>query len=132
MTVEFIQRFCLSFPHATENLQWGDALCFKIAGKLFAVMDLGSVPQRLSFKCDPEEFAELVEREGVAPAPYLGRYKWVAVEGLGVLPMSELKDLLRKSYEMVAAKAKVGKAATKRVRKSRGKAFNRKGRKESR
>ncbi len=129
MTVEFIQRFCLSFPHATEDLQWGDALCFKIAGKLFAVMDLDSVPQRLSFKCDPEEFAELVEREGVAPAPYLGRYKWVAVEGLGVLPMSELKDLLRKSYEMVAAKIKVGKAATKQVRKPRAKAFNRKGRK---
>jgi predicted DNA-binding protein (MmcQ/YjbR family) len=132
MTVEFIQRFCLSFPHATEDLQWGDALCFKIAGKLFAVMDLDSVPQRLSFKCDPEEFAELVEREGVAPAPYLGRYKWVAVEGLGVLPMSELKDLLRKSYEMVAAKIKVGKAATKQVRKTRAKAFNRKGRKEIR
>jgi predicted DNA-binding protein (MmcQ/YjbR family) len=118
MTVEIVQRFCLSFPHATENLQWGDALCFKIAGKLFAVMDLGSVPQRLSFKCDPEEFAELVEREGVAPAPYLGRYKWIAVEGLGVLPTSELKDLLRKSYEMVAAKAKVGKTVVRRSRKS--------------
>ena len=52
MNIEFIQKLCLAFPHATENLQWGDVLCFKIGGKLFAVLDLSSVPPCLSFKCD--------------------------------------------------------------------------------
>jgi predicted DNA-binding protein (MmcQ/YjbR family) len=81
------------------------------------------VPPGLSFKCSPEKFAELVEREGIVPAPFVGRYKWVLVERLEVLLWSELTELLRTSYEMVAAKAKIGKAATKKksasIRKKR-------------
>ena len=67
MSVESIRRFCLSFPHANENLQWGDDLCFKVGGKIFALLSLSSVPQRLMFKCTPETFAELVEREDIVP-----------------------------------------------------------------
>jgi len=103
MNVDSIRRFCLSLPHAKENLQWGEDLCFKVGGKIFAVLDLGSVPQRLSLKCKPEKFAELVEQEGIIPAPYVGRYKWVLLERLDILPERELEDLIRQSYEMVAA-----------------------------
>ena len=116
--IEPIQRFCFSFPQATENLQWGDELCFKVGGKIFAVLSLSSVPQRLAFKCTPEKFAELVEWEGIVPAPYVGRYKWVSLERLDALQWSELKDLLRQSYGMVAAKARVEKVAKRRVQKS--------------
>src|SRR5437868_2091402 len=111
MDVESIRNFCLSFPHATENLQWGEDLCFKVRGKILAVLDLGSVPQRLSFKCTPEKFAELTEQEGISPAPYLGRYKWVMLERLSALPAPELKDLIRESYTMVASKTKVKTAS---------------------
>jgi predicted DNA-binding protein (MmcQ/YjbR family) len=83
MSVESIRRFCLSFPHATENLQWGDDLCFKAGGKIFALLSLSSVPPRLMFKCTPEEFAELVEQEDIVPAPYVGRYKWGITGAIG-------------------------------------------------
>ena len=111
MDVESIQCFCLSFLDATENLQWGEDLCFKVRGKIFAVLDLGSVPQRLSLKCSPEKFAELTELEGIIPAPYVGRYKWVLLERLSVLPAPELKELIRESYAMVASKTKVKTAS---------------------
>jgi predicted DNA-binding protein (MmcQ/YjbR family) len=120
MNVEFIQRFCLSFPHATENLQWGENLCFKVGGKIFAVLDLSSVPPRLSFKSAVETFAELVERDGISPAAYVGRYNWVALERVDVLPWSELQELLSESYAMVSAKAKVGKAVRKKRQTSKG------------
>jgi len=107
MNVDFIRRFCLSFPQAKENLQWGDDLCFKIGGKIFAVLALSAVPQKLSFKCTPETFTQLVEQEGIIPAPYVGRYKWVLLERLDVLPKEELEALISQSYEMVAAKTKV-------------------------
>ncbi len=107
MSVESIRGFCLSFPHATEKLQWGEVLCFKVGGKIFALLSLSSVPPRLMFKCEPEKFAELVEQEDIIPAPYLGRYKWVALERLDVLPWSDTTDLITKSYEMVAAKARI-------------------------
>ncbi len=116
MDVESVRNFCLSFPDATENLQWGEDLCFKVRGKIFAVLDLGSVPQRLSFKCTPEKFAELAEQEEISPAPYLGRYKWVMLERLSALPAPELKDLIRESYAMVATKTKV-KTASRGTRK---------------
>jgi len=121
MSVESIRKFCLSFPHATENLQWGDDLCFKVGGKIFALLNLNAVPPRLMFKCDPERFAELVEQEDIIPAPYLGRYKWVAFERLDVLPWIDVKDLIEQSYGMVAAKAKVGgsKSVPAKTRKRR-------------
>ena len=58
----------------------------------------------LSFKCTPEKFAELVERDGIVPAPYVARYHWVALETFDALKQAELKALLRNSYEMVLAK----------------------------
>jgi len=87
---------------------------------------LDSVPQRLCFKCTPEAFSELVERDGVIPAPYVGRYKWVMVKDPAALRDSELEDLIRQSYAMVAAKApkknarqKARKKTTSRSRKPR-------------
>jgi predicted DNA-binding protein (MmcQ/YjbR family) len=104
MDVDRIRKFCLSFPQAKEKLQWGENLCFKVGGKIFAILNLGSVPQGICFKCDPERFGELVEQEGIVPAPYLGRYKWVLIEGLDILTNYELEDLLSQSYQMVVAK----------------------------
>jgi len=106
MNVDSIRQYCLAFPHATENMQWGDDLCFKIGGKIFAILGLESVPPRLCIKCTPEKFAELCEYEDIVPAPYVGRYKWVLLQRLDVLGNEELEDLIRQSYAMVAAKTK--------------------------
>jgi predicted DNA-binding protein (MmcQ/YjbR family) len=102
MDTESVRAYFLSFPHATENEQWGNDLVFKIAGKMFAVMVLeGASKYCLSFKCTEEKFAELVEQDGIDPAPYSARYHWVALERFGVLSERELKSLLRKSYDQV-------------------------------
>ncbi len=121
MSVESIRSFCLSFPHVAEKLQWGEVLCFKVGGKIFALLSLSSVPPRLMFKCEPEKFAELVEQEDIIPAPYLGRYNWVALERLDVLPWVQVEDLIAQSYEMVVAKARVGKTNTSRTKTARAK-----------
>jgi predicted DNA-binding protein (MmcQ/YjbR family) len=123
MSVDEIREYCLSFPHATENLQWGDDLCFKIRGKIFATLALTAIPQKMCFKCKPESFAELIERENIHPAPYVGRYKWVMLDHLGALRNDELKAFIRQSYEMVAAKAPKSKAAPS-TRKKKAKAHS--------
>ncbi|HEV8139446.1 MAG TPA: MmcQ/YjbR family DNA-binding protein [Pyrinomonadaceae bacterium] len=115
MDSESVRAYCLSFPHATENVQWGNDLVFKIAGKMFAVMALeGPVKYIMSFKCTEEKFNELIEREGMDPAPYMARNKWVAIERFDVLSDKELKSLLRKSYDLVVEKL------PKRVREQLG------------
>jgi len=110
MNVDAVRAYCLSFPQATENLQWGDDLCFKVQGKIFTTVALTAVPQKLCFKCTPEKFAELTERPDIHPAPYVGRYSWVILERLDALRPDELRDMIRQSYEMVAAKAPKAKA----------------------
>jgi predicted DNA-binding protein (MmcQ/YjbR family) len=113
MNVDEIRKYCMSFPAATENLQWGDELCFKIAGKIFLMLGLDN--PRLCFKCTPETFAELIEREDIRPAPYVGRYKWVMLDRFDAVESKELRELVRKSYEMVAAKS----PATKRKKQKK-------------
>jgi predicted DNA-binding protein (MmcQ/YjbR family) len=90
MNVDSIRAHCLSFPDATEKLQWGDALCFKIKEKMFAVLGLDHV--RLTFKCDPETFAALIERPDIRPSPYVGRHHWAMLDRLDALGNRELKD----------------------------------------
>ena len=104
MNVDWLRELCLSFPGATEQIQWGSDLLFKVGGKMFAVAPLEPAPVCLSFKASPETFAELTERPNFIPAPYLARAQWVALETRDALPPQELARLLRESYEMVFAK----------------------------
>jgi predicted DNA-binding protein (MmcQ/YjbR family) len=103
LKTDAIRQFCLSFPGARENLQWGDDLCFKVGGRIFVMLGLDN--PRLCLKCAPEIFAELIEREDIQPAPYVGRYKWVMLDRLDAVNWGELQQLIRESYAMVAAKA---------------------------
>jgi predicted DNA-binding protein (MmcQ/YjbR family) len=104
MNIDQLRKLCLSFPGTTEQIQWGDDLLFKVGGKMFAVARLEPAKVWLSLKADPEHFAELTERPGVIPAPYLARAKWIALESPDALPDAELAQLLRESYELVRAK----------------------------
>src|SRR5688572_24059368 len=102
MNIEELREFCLSFPHATEDVKWEKDLCFSVGGKMFCVTGLEpEVSTQVSFKCTPEKFAELIERDGIIPAPYVARYHWVAVEKTGALDDDELSDLISNSYLLV-------------------------------
>src|SRR6266576_1908907 len=118
MDIDSIRQYCLSFPNSKENLQWGDNLCFKVGGKIFVILGLDEL--RVCFKTAPDVFAELVEREDIRPAPYVGGYKWVMLDRLDAVSDDEFRELVRQSYEMVSTK--VPKKSSKRpTRKSRSK-----------
>jgi predicted DNA-binding protein (MmcQ/YjbR family) len=119
MDVDEIREYCLAFPDAAENLQWGDDLCFKVRGKIFMIVGLDD--PRLCFKCTPETFAELIERDDIHPAPYVGRYQWVMVDRMDALRHDELQALIRQSYDMVAAKAPKGARGTPKRKRITGK-----------
>jgi predicted DNA-binding protein (MmcQ/YjbR family) len=104
MTIDAVREYCLSLPHATESIQWGNDLVMKVGGKMFAVMVLEPASVWISFKCTPEDFAELTERPGIIPAPYAARYYWVALQTKDALPNAELKQRLRQSYDLVLEK----------------------------
>ena len=104
MNIEQLRELCLSFPGVTEQMQWGDDLLFKVGGKMFAVTPLVPAKLWISLKANPENFAELTERPGIIPAPYLARAKWIALESPDAVPDAEIAQLVRGSYELVLAK----------------------------
>ncbi len=104
MTLEQLRKFCLSFPGATEDIKWGADLCFCVGAKMFCVTGVDSMSGGVSMKCTPEKFAELIEREGIDPAAYVGRYKWVHISDLNSVTPAELKELIGISYQLVRDK----------------------------
>lgn len=124
MDLDSIRTYCLSLPHATEDIQWGNDLLFRISGKIFAGISLDP-PHSLSFKCTPEKFDELIELEGIIPAPYSARNKWVMLERLDALTDRELRSLIENSYRMIFAKltkkAQAELGAAKKPKRPQGK-----------
>jgi len=102
--VDFVRRYCGSLPHTTEHVQWGEHLVFKVAGKLYAIVALEPSGMWLTLKVPPQDFAELMEREGVLQAPYMAKGQWIALENEDALGAAELKRLIRQSYDLVVAK----------------------------
>jgi predicted DNA-binding protein (MmcQ/YjbR family) len=66
--------------------------------------DPDGAEKAMSFKCDPETFAELSEREGMGPAPYMARAQWVALDRFDTMPDRELKPLITRAYELIREK----------------------------
>jgi len=104
MEIESIRKHCLALPHTTEDVQW-ECLLFRIARKIYLMVNLeAGGKSRLSFKCTPADYAELIECEGIIPAPYMARNHWVALTTLDALPPAELRRRISESYQLVRAR----------------------------
>jgi predicted DNA-binding protein (MmcQ/YjbR family) len=103
MNVDRIRARCLALPGATEDIKWDDNLVFSVCAKMFALVNL-EPPNRVWFKCDDETFGELTARDGIIPAPYLARAKWVCLETIDAMESQELSEYLEQAYEIVKAK----------------------------
>jgi predicted DNA-binding protein (MmcQ/YjbR family) len=110
MDAERIRTLLLKLPHVTETMQWGANLVFwvgdkAIGGKMFAVVDLdGKGGPLMSYAAGPERFEELVEQEGIVPAPYLARAHWVAVERWDIFRANEWMQELEAAHAIIYAK----------------------------
>ena len=104
MNIEQLRKYCLSFRGATEDIKWGNDLCFCVGAKMFCVTGADSMSGGMSLKCTPEKFDEMIEREGIDPAAYVGRYKWVQIAKIDAITPDELKDLIQTSYSLVFSK----------------------------
>ena len=107
MDAERLREYLLRLPHVVETMQWGANLVFwvgdkALGGKMFALLDLDDGQKAvLSFAAGPERYAELLETDGVFPAPYLARAHWVALKHWGVFRSSELEDLLEHGRQLI-------------------------------
>jgi predicted DNA-binding protein (MmcQ/YjbR family) len=103
MNIESLRTLCLSFPGVTEDVKWGNDLCFLVGEKMFCATS-ADADQGASFKVRDEEFEEMTSREGIIPAPYLARAKWVYVIDFEWLNDAEWERYVRQSYELIKGK----------------------------
>ncbi|NNE54805.1 MAG: hypothetical protein HKN32_02200 [Flavobacteriales bacterium] len=103
MNIEELRTFCLCLPGTTEDIKWEKDLCFCIGEKMYCVTGT-EPPFGASFKVQAEEFEEMCARSNIIPAPYVARYKWVAVRSGDALSRSEWEHYVKQSYDLVKAK----------------------------
>jgi predicted DNA-binding protein (MmcQ/YjbR family) len=103
MNIEEIRDYCVAKPGVTEGFPFNDtALVFKVAGKMFALLDLSEEARGISLKCDPELGIELREQyPEVTGAYHFNKKHWNGVDIKGNISNSLLKEWIDHSYTIV-------------------------------
>jgi predicted DNA-binding protein (MmcQ/YjbR family) len=121
MTLDDYNAFCATLPGTHTVVQWGGAQVWKVGDKVFAIgrTDDGVADDStvaVTFKCSWASFDILKEQPGLRPAPYLASrgMSWIQRLTNEAMPDEALRDYLRESHRLVAAKL------TKRARAELG------------
>ncbi len=114
MTLDEFNEFCSSLTSTTKVIQWGGAHVWKIGGKIFAIASywgpnkknakLPDKGSKISFKCTDFSYSILIEQDGIIPAPYLARAKWVQLEEGNALYDEDVKSYITQAHAIIAAK----------------------------
>jgi predicted DNA-binding protein (MmcQ/YjbR family) len=115
MDPESVRGYLLTLPHVVETPQWG-GLLFRvgdkaIGGKMFVMLpldandlDRGDKARVISYLAGPERYPELLEVEGIFPAPYAARIFYVAVRSWDVFRKAEWERELSAAHALTLAK----------------------------
>ena len=103
MDIYELRKVCTRLPNVTEDIKWGNDLCFCIAEKMFCVAGL-STPIQISLKVKEDEFDELCATPDIISAPYVARYKWILVTDINRFSKKEWTHYITQSYQLVKNK----------------------------
>jgi predicted DNA-binding protein (MmcQ/YjbR family) len=106
-----LRALCLSFTAAEETFPFGpETSVFKVAGKMFALSQLGAEPLRVSLKCEPQ-LAEALRaaHPAVLPGYHLNKRHWNTVIIDGSLPDDDVRSMIEDSYDLVVSKLPRGR-----------------------
>ena len=113
MNHKTVEEYVLSMPHAVLDYPFGkEVAVYKVPDtsgsdaqpKMFALIQEGSDPVRLSLKCDPQLSKLLREKyETVMPGYHLNKKHWNTIILSGQLDWEEVQGLIRLSYQLVTA-----------------------------
>ena len=109
MTHKELEDYILSFPNTWLDFPFGESTSVYKVGdkedgdsKMFALIDNGSKPLRVSLKCDPILAESLREKyETVLPGYHLNKKHWNTIICSGQMSDEDFTDLVRLSYRLV-------------------------------
>lgn len=102
---EQLEKYILSLDGTRLDYPFGEEVAvYKRGDKMFALIGENKSPIHLSLKCDPQLAITLREKyETVLPGYHLNKKHWNTIICSGQLSTEEIFDLIRHSYELVAA-----------------------------
>jgi len=105
MNIEDLREYCLSKPGTTEGFPFNDtALVFKVADKMYALLDLSEGNKGISLKCEPELALSLREMyPAVTPGYHFNKKHWNTVKIDGSVPSSKIIEWINHSYQLVVS-----------------------------
>lgn len=105
MHLDALRDHCLAKPGTTEDLPFGpNVLVFRVAGKMFALVNLDGPPFSVNLKCDPERALLLREQyDGVTPGYHMNKQHWNTVDLAEDVPGDEIRGLVDHSYDLIVA-----------------------------
>ena len=111
MNIEDFRAYCLSFKGAQDKMPFDKAtseyernlLVFYVADKWFCFVKV-DVFDFCSIKCPAQQIEELQDKhEGIKPGYHMNKKHWISVYFNSDVPEKTIKDLVKQSYDMVAA-----------------------------
>lgn len=95
-----IREYCLSKPLTSEEFPFDEVtLVFKVHGKMFALVDLESIPLRINLKCEPTRASLLREEfDFVTPGYHMNKKHWNTITLVDTLQEGFLFQLIDHSY----------------------------------
>ena len=98
-----LQTYVLAFKGAGEETPFGpEALVYKVAGKMFALISWTDDPLTISLKCDPDEALFLREHfPAITPGYHMNKRHWNTVTLDGSVPEDDLRYMIDQSYRLV-------------------------------
>lgn len=98
-----VEEYVLSMPNAVREYPFGEEVAvYKVNEKMFALIQEGREPVRISLKCDPQLAEVLREKyETVLPGYHLNKKHWNTIILTGQLEWEEIQGFIRLSYDLV-------------------------------
>jgi predicted DNA-binding protein (MmcQ/YjbR family) len=105
MNIEQIREHCLKKKSVTEEFPFDEeTLVFKVAGKIFLLASLESIPLQINLKCDPEKAIELREEyEAVQPGFHMNKKHWNTIIIDGSISIRKIFEWIDESYYLVVS-----------------------------
>lgn len=104
-----VEEYILSMPNSWLDYPFGtDVAVYKVGsqpdyGKMYALIQEGKTPVRLSLKCDPGLSKLLREKyDEIMPGYHLNKKHWNTLVLAGQLEWEEVKPLILHSYQLVS------------------------------
>jgi predicted DNA-binding protein (MmcQ/YjbR family) len=105
VTPDEINDLALTFPGTTEEPAFGPGTnVYKVAGKVFAIMQPTLPTPQVTLKCEPSLALELrAQYDAVTPGYHTNKTHWNTVRLDGTVPSDEVRDMVEHAYDRVVA-----------------------------